>query len=182
MPHLATDLLLLGRSPTTGRLRNRAALEKGLRAALFVELIEAGRIGDSANSPLALTADHDVELLARRDRQRHLGVSTQTADIRAAALREGPVTAGRWASVHNADAGVTLATPDAPLVQIGDFGFGRPQGFAKERARPLLLSWPVNNYWVTNFPASQPGPNRPRARANTNPAANPTAATPTVSA
>ena len=29
------------------------------------------------------------------------------------------VTAGRWVSVHNADAGVTLATPDAPLVQIG---------------------------------------------------------------
>lgn len=67
------------------------------------------------------------------------------------------VTTSTWASVHNADAGVTLATPDAPLVQIGDFGFGRPQGFARNAEKPLLLGWPVNNYWMTNFRPCQPG-------------------------
>jgi len=57
MAQLATDLLLIGRNPLSGRLRHRSAHEKGLRAALFTELILTRRIGDSANSPAALTTD-----------------------------------------------------------------------------------------------------------------------------
>jgi hypothetical protein len=57
MPQLATDLLLIGRNPLSGRLRHRSALEKGLRAALFTELILARRIGDNGNCPAALTTD-----------------------------------------------------------------------------------------------------------------------------
>jgi hypothetical protein len=77
------------------------------------------------------------------------------------------VSTGSWVSVHNAGAGVTLATPDAPLVQIGDFGFGRPQGFARGRATPILLGWALNNYWMTNFRASQPGAMRFRYELHT---------------
>ena len=57
MPELATRLLLIGRNPVSGRLRNRAALEKALRAALFVELITSGRIGNLADTPQALTPE-----------------------------------------------------------------------------------------------------------------------------
>jgi hypothetical protein len=67
------------------------------------------------------------------------------------------VTTGAWICVHNAAAAVTLATPDAPLVQVGDFGFGRPQGFARRRPKPLLLGWVANNYWTTNYRPAQPG-------------------------
>lgn len=85
------------------------------------------------------------------------GVPTRWIDEQLPGTCNNWVTTGAWVSVHNADAGVTLATPDAPLVQIGDFGFGRPQGFARDRIKPLLLGWATNNYWMTNFRASHPG-------------------------
>jgi len=87
------------------------------------------------------------------------------------------VTTGSWASIHNAEAGVTLATPDAPLVQFGDFGFGRPQGFARDVPKPLLIGWAVNNYWMTNFRPSQPGPMRFRYELRTHGAFDPVLST-----
>lgn len=87
------------------------------------------------------------------------------------------VTSSSWASVHNAEAGVTLSTPDAPLVQFGDFGFGRPQGFARNASKPLLLGWAMNNYWMTNFRPSQPGPMRFRYVLRTHGAFDPVAST-----
>lgn len=87
------------------------------------------------------------------------------------------VSAGAWASIHNAAAGVTLAMPDTPLAQFGDFGFGRPQGFADRRNKPLLLGWALNNYWMTNFRASQAGPVRVRYELITHGAFDPVVAT-----
>ena len=61
------------------------------------------------------------------------------------------------------DFGVTVAHPENPLVQIGDFHFG---DFQKELTNPpaVLLGWITNNYWDTNFRAHQPGPVRARYR------------------
>jgi alpha-mannosidase len=61
-----------------------------------------------------------------------------------------------WVDFTNGDHGVTIATPDNPLVQLGDFSFAQNRStFTLDHA--TLLGWVTNNYWETNFPAYQPG-------------------------
>ena len=73
-------------------------------------------------------------------------------------------TVGRWVDVSNKAYGVTWATIDAPLVEVGrirvdvqpDFS---PDNWAK-RLEPsqTLYSYVMNNYWETNYKADQEGP------------------------
>ena len=67
------------------------------------------------------------------------------------------VTAGTFAAMADDRGGVALFTPDAPMVQFGDYHFGRPLKRLPRPENPLLLAWPVNNYWDTNFPRVQNG-------------------------
>jgi alpha-mannosidase len=61
-----------------------------------------------------------------------------------------------WVDFNNGERGVTIATPENPMVQLGDFHFGHnQQEITGERA--MLLGWVTNNYWETNFPGAQPG-------------------------
>lgn len=65
-------------------------------------------------------------------------------------------TAQQWVDFSNDELGVTIALPDNPIVQVGDFHFGANQaGFVPGRA--MLLGWVTNNYWETNFRAHQAG-------------------------
>jgi hypothetical protein len=61
-----------------------------------------------------------------------------------------------WVDFNNGEHGVTIAAPENPLVQLGDFHFAHNQSEVNlERA--MLLGWVTNNYWETNFPGAQPG-------------------------
>ncbi|WP_426517532.1 hypothetical protein ACPPVQ_00540 [Diaminobutyricibacter sp. McL0618] len=67
------------------------------------------------------------------------------------------VTTESVAAMWDEDGAIALLTPDAPMVQFGDFHFGPPIDSVPRDENPLLLAWPVNNYWDTNFPLVQSG-------------------------
>ena len=71
-------------------------------------------------------------------------------------------TVQRWIDISNSDHGVTLATPDAPLVEVGAITNdprGRSVGWIKQlEPSTTLYSYVMNNYWETNYKASQAGP------------------------
>jgi hypothetical protein len=69
------------------------------------------------------------------------------------------ITTQRFIRIADQAREVTVATPDAPLWQLGGYTFGRheePDGRVA-RERPMLLAWLTNNYWNTNFQADQGG-------------------------
>ena len=72
---------------------------------------------------------------------------------------------GRWVDVSSTERGVTWATLDAPLVEIGGItatmlGSQRnPDVWLKKIAETqLFYSWVMNNHWGTNYLAYQQGP------------------------
>ncbi len=67
------------------------------------------------------------------------------------------VTSETFAAMWDNRAGVALFASESPVVQFGDFHFGRPLDTLPRPRDPMLLSWPVNNYWDTNTPRVQSG-------------------------
>ncbi len=69
-------------------------------------------------------------------------------------------TVQRWVDVSNDDFGVTWVTPDAPLVEVGAIT-NDPRssiGWIKTLdPTTTLYSYVMNNYWETNYKASQSG-------------------------
>jgi hypothetical protein len=68
---------------------------------------------------------------------------------------------------------LTLACPDAPLFQLGGCNYARRQRDVSRINQALVMAWPTNNYWNTNFKASQPGWLRFRYELAYTPAYNP---------
>ena len=72
---------------------------------------------------------------------------------------------GRWVDVANAEYGVTCATFDAPLVEIGSLSATmlgsqtHPEIWRKQiEPAQKFYSWVMNNHWGTNYRAYQDGP------------------------
>ncbi len=73
--------------------------------------------------------------------------------------------AQRWIDISNEEFGITLATPDTPLWEVGGLtaeAFRRDDGIEQWLRRALpgttLYAYLMNNYWHTNFKADQSGP------------------------
>jgi len=62
-----------------------------------------------------------------------------------------------FAAMWDDQSGVALFSSESPTVQFGDFHFGRPLDRLPRPSNPMLLAWPVNNYWDTNTPRIQGG-------------------------
>jgi hypothetical protein len=71
-------------------------------------------------------------------------------------------TVQRWVDISNEDYGVTWATVDAPLIEVGDITNdprGKNVGWIKHiKPSTTLYSYVMNNYWETNYKAGQEGP------------------------
>ncbi|WP_185154096.1 glycoside hydrolase family 38 C-terminal domain-containing protein [Fulvivirga sp. M361] len=61
-----------------------------------------------------------------------------------------------FAAVKNNEAQILFSSNDVPLVQFGAINTGRFY-YQRQPAKPHLYSWVLNNYWTTNFRASQEG-------------------------
>ncbi|UCE40347.1 MAG: hypothetical protein JSV17_12905 [Candidatus Aminicenantes bacterium] len=59
-------------------------------------------------------------------------------------------------AIRNADGQIILGSDEVPLVQLGGLNLGEFRYIA-EVAKTHVFSWVMNNYWVTNFKASQEG-------------------------
>jgi len=67
------------------------------------------------------------------------------------------VEAQSWVDVSNDSLGVTVATPDAPLVEVGGINAESPWMRSVPPSQ-TFFSYVMNNYWHTNYKADQDGP------------------------
>jgi alpha-mannosidase len=74
-------------------------------------------------------------------------------------------TVQRWVDISNEEFGVSWATPDAPLVEVGGItanilGAASNPALWREKVEPTqtVYSWAMNNHWHTNYRADQEGP------------------------
>jgi len=65
-------------------------------------------------------------------------------------------TIQNYAVVKNNESQIILGSCEIPLAQFGDINLGKFQYIAKVE-KPHIYSWVMNNYWTTNFKASQEG-------------------------
>ncbi len=61
-----------------------------------------------------------------------------------------------FVAVRGSNDQIILGSSEAPLVQLGGINLGKWQRVAKVE-KPHVYSWVMNNYWFTNFRASQEG-------------------------
>lgn len=89
----------------------------------------------------------------------HLDVPGGTIE---AGVDQIPGSSNDWYTVQNfatargAGLQVMLGSPEIPLMQFGAINTGRYEAGAVPQSTQMY-SWPMNNYWVTNFNADQMG-------------------------
>lgn len=65
-------------------------------------------------------------------------------------------TVQNFATARNAESQVVMGSQEIPLMQFGAINTGRYKAGATPQSTNMY-SWPMNNYWVTNFNADQMG-------------------------
>jgi len=65
----------------------------------------------------------------------------------------------RWVDISGPESGITIVSFDVPMVQFGEVGTDAIVAGWKEHLEPsaTMFSYPMNNYWETNYRAGQRG-------------------------
>lgn len=157
---LVASILVQSTAPGTNSLKREIKIYNGISRVDLIDTldktdvldIEAGHVAFPFNLP-----DGQVRL----DSQ--FAVTRPEIDQIPGANKNW-FTVSRWADVSNTQYGVTLATVDAPLVEVGGItatlvrGQGDPNVWRKKvDPTQTLYSWIFNNHWETNYKASQSG-------------------------
>ncbi len=61
-----------------------------------------------------------------------------------------------FVAIRDSSGQIILGSDQVPLMQLGDINLGKWQPVTRVE-RPYIYSWVMNNYWFTNFRASQDG-------------------------
>jgi hypothetical protein len=61
-----------------------------------------------------------------------------------------------YISIRSPKAQIIISSPEIPLAHLGDLNLGK-FSYRPLITKPHVFSWVMNNYWVTNFRASQRG-------------------------
>lgn len=85
------------------------------------------------------------------------GISTKLDNEQLPGCSKDWFTVDKYVAMNDKKHCIVLFCPDAPMIQAGDFNFGNRSEKIQRGKNPLLIAWPLNNYWDTNFRPSQPG-------------------------
>ena len=159
---LVATLRIESQAPGARRLTRRVRIVSGMAQVDLADTIdkeairdkEGVHIGFGFNVPGAVTR-MDMPLSVVRPEQDQL-----------AGANRNWYPVQNWVDVSNAKLGVTWATVDAPLVEVGGLSANIP-GFVSQTdprwiqhtaSSATFYSWVMNNHWHTNYKADQEGP------------------------
>lgn len=162
---LVASLLVESDAPGCNRLTREIRLAAGQDYVEIVNTIDKQRIADAAHAKEGLHFGYAFSVpggVMRMDIP--WAVMRPEADQLAGACKNW-FTVGRWVDVSNEHYGVTWATLDAPLVEVGGLTANMIGSQTKPKAwigkiepGQTFYSWVMNNHWHTNYRAYQEGP------------------------
>ncbi|MBN2313425.1 MAG: hypothetical protein JXM79_05810 [Sedimentisphaerales bacterium] len=155
---LIASLLIESDAPGCNKLTRELRLIDGIDRVDIIDVIDKQKIYEQEAVHLAFAFNVPDGVIRMNT---PWAVVRPEADQLAGACKNY-FTVQRWIDISNADYGVTLATPDAPLIEVGALTNdprGKSVGWIKEiKPSSTIYSYVMNNYWETNYKAGQEGP------------------------
>ncbi|RYX82293.1 hypothetical protein EON83_20080 [bacterium] len=159
---LVATLRIESGAPGTRRLTRRVRLASGVTRVDMADIVDKQAIREKEGVHIGFGFNVPNPVM-RMDMP--LSVVRPEQDQLIAANRNWyPVQ--HWVDVSNSRYGVTWATRDAPLVEVGGITANIP-GFVSQtderwiqriKSSATFYSWVMNNHWHTNYKADQEGP------------------------
>ncbi len=157
---LVASLVVESDAPGCRRLSREVRVVAGLQRVEFLNRLDKRKVYDKESVHFGFpwnvpggTVRLDVPLAVVRPNQDQLPGSCKNY-----------FTVQRWVDVSNSQFGVTWATVDSPLVELGAIRVDVSSPFDPEAwvdqlpETQTLLAYVMNNYWETNYRAAQEGP------------------------